>query len=151
MVTRVNPQIELSAGGLVLKNNPVKILMVRVKNLQGRKVWTFPKGHLEKGENAVQAALREVREETGWKCRIPPRHLSPLLKIQYFFTRGKIKILKRVTWFLMEPLKKSGSRDPEEILSTRWTPFSLAVSRVEYPSDKKILTVLQSIFPNLIP
>ena len=49
---------EVSAGGLVLKRDLLKILMVRVKNLKGEKVWTFPKGHLEKGETARQAALK---------------------------------------------------------------------------------------------
>ena len=142
---RGNNQIEISAGGLVVKKNPLKILMVRVKNLEGRKVWTFPKGHLEIGETAVQASLREVLEETGWTCAISPQRLSPLLKVQYFFMRGKIKIQKRVIWFLMDPLCKSGSRDPNEILSTRWTSLSGALRLVQYPSDKKLLRVLQSI------
>lgn len=137
-------KIEVSAGGLVLKKNPLKILMVRVKNLEGRKVWTFPKGHLEKGETAAQAAIREVREETGWLCRIPPRRSEPLLKVRYFFMRGKIKIRKRVIWFLMEPLKKSGSPDPGEILRARWAGLPSAVRLTEYPSDKKTLKILQA-------
>lgn len=137
-------KIDVSAGGLVLKKNPLKILMVRVKNLEGRKVWTFPKGHLEKGETAAQAALREVREETGWLCRIPPRRSRPLLKVQYFFMREKSKVLKKVVWFLMEPVRKSGSRDPDEILRVRWAGLPSAVRLAQYPSDKKILKILQA-------
>ena len=135
---------EVSAGGLVLKKNPLKVLMVRVKNLKGEKVWTFPKGHLEKGETARQAALREVREETGWDCRIPPRDSKPFLNVRYFFMRGKIKILKRVAWFWMAPVRKSGNRDPKEILQVRWARIAAAARLIQYPSDKKILKILQA-------
>ena len=53
---------EYAAGGIVGKNG--KVLLVKVTNLQGQVVWTFPKGHLEKNETPLKAALREVEEET---------------------------------------------------------------------------------------
>ena len=57
---------EFSCGGVVLDGK--KVLIIQVKNMKGKKIWTFPKGHIEAGETPRQAALREVLEETGYKA-----------------------------------------------------------------------------------
>lgn len=137
-------KLEVSSGGLVRRGAPPEILMVQVQNLQGKTVWTFPKGHLEAGETPEQAALREVYEETGWECRIAPGSKRPFKKVQYFFRRGKELVRKQVIWFLMEPVKKTGSRDPHEILQTRWASFSEAEKLVSYKSDKLLLEELKA-------
>src|SRR5262245_15163023 len=59
---------EVSAGGIVQRDG--ELLLVKVKNLKGQVVWTFPKGHIEKGETLEQTAEREVLEETGWRCQV---------------------------------------------------------------------------------
>ena len=46
---------------------------------------------------------------------------------------------KRVIWFLMSPIKKTGKLDPDEIFGTRWAALSSAAKLVKYPSDKKLL------------
>lgn len=142
---------EISAGGLVIKkttehfqkNDFKKILMVEVKNLEGKIVWTFPKGHLEKKESCEQAAVREVREETGWICRIisagRKKHFK---KVHYQFKRENHLVKKSVVWFLMVPLKKQGGKDPQEIRKVRWFSIPTAATKVRYPSDIKILKKL---------
>ena len=50
------------------------VLLIRVSDIKGRPVWSFPKGRLDAGETPAQAALREVLEETGWCCRIEADH-----------------------------------------------------------------------------
>jgi 8-oxo-dGTP diphosphatase len=124
---------EFSAGGVV--NRGSKVLLVRVCNLQGEKVWTFPKGHLEKGESSLEAALREVEEETGWRCRT----LGPLFTVHYRFARKGQPVAKRVEWFRLEPIKKVGPPDEGEILATRWVDESQAVRLLKYPSDLELL------------
>ena len=47
---------EHSAGGIILEDG--RVLLILMRNLEGKKVWTFPKGHLEAGETAEAAALR---------------------------------------------------------------------------------------------
>jgi ADP-ribose pyrophosphatase YjhB (NUDIX family) len=124
---------ESSAGGLVVRAG--KVLLVKVENLQGEVRWTFPKGHLEAGEGARQAALREVEEETGWACRIR----APLTTARYRFFRHGREVSKQVRWYLMAPLKKTGARDGEEIMAVRWETLAKAERLLRYPSDFQLL------------
>ena len=124
---------ESSAGGLVVREG--KVLLVKVENLQGEALWTFPKGHLEAGEGPRQAALREVEEETGWACRIN----IPLTTARYCFFRHGREVSKQVRWYLMAPLKKTGSRDGEEVMAVRWAAVAEAGKLIRYPSDIELL------------
>ncbi len=90
---------DFSCGGLVAGTDG-RLLIVEVENLSGARVWTFPKGHPEKGESDETAALREVHEETGWECRI----VRPILDVDYFFMNDGVRFHKVVRWFLMEPI-----------------------------------------------
>jgi 8-oxo-dGTP pyrophosphatase MutT (NUDIX family) len=130
-------QFEFSAGGVV--QDGANLLMVKVQNLEGRQIWTFPKGHIEKGEKAPEAALREVEEETGYRCQI----VKPFERVQYYFQRNGALTRKTVTWFLMKPLEKTGTHDPKEILETAWVSMEEALKRVKYKSDKTLLAKLQ--------
>jgi len=127
---------EYSAGGIIEKDK--KLLIVKVCNLSGQCVWTFPKGHLEKGETPLKAALREVQEETGWRCR----SLGVLQTVAYKFLRGNKPVDKRVRWYRMELVEKTGAPDVDEILATRWVTRAQARKLLRYPSDMLILESL---------
>lgn len=127
---------ELSAGGVVAREG--KLLLVKVCNLKGEEVWTFPKGHLDKGETALEAALREVEEETGWKCR----SLGPLTTVGYKFTRQGRLVDKKVKWFRMAPVEKTGKPDETEIMKAEWVAAAACRKRLKYPSDLKILALV---------
>ena len=129
-------QFEFSAGGIVVDGS--KLLMVKVENLEGQVLWTFPKGHIEKGENLEDAALREVQEETGYRCAI----VKPFDRVQYWFKRENKLTRKTVNWFLMRPLEKTGECDATEILEARWFPFGEAQNLAKYRSDKRLLSKL---------
>ncbi len=130
-------QKEFSAGGVVVKDG--KLALVQVTNLKGEKVWTFPKGHIEPGESAAQAALREVEEETGWRCKA----LKPLTTARYRFTRQGVPVSKRVEWFLMEPVEKTGDPDALEVLACRWATAQAARKLVRYPTDLELLGLVR--------
>jgi len=128
---------EFSCGGVVLEGN--KVLLVQVKSMKGRKIWTFPKGHIEAGETPRQAALREVLEETGYKASI----LKPMLKVRYAFTLKGKYIKKVVQWYLMKKLGRIGRHDPSEILAINWVSIIKAKEMVEYPSDLRLLDIIE--------
>jgi ADP-ribose pyrophosphatase YjhB (NUDIX family) len=100
----VNPpvQFELSAGGVVIDGEQ-RALLIRTRNMKEEEVWTLPKGRLDAGETSEDAAVREVREETGWRCEVV-RALAP---VTYWFQRGRgdtlVRVKKTVHWYLMPP------------------------------------------------
>ena len=129
---------DFSCGGVVLDSKTNQLLLVEVQNFAMQRLWTFPKGHPETGESDDVAALREVREETGWQCRV----VRPITDVDYFYTREGVRYHKTVRWFLMEPQEKVGTFAEGEILDSRWFDVPKAKTLVSYDSDKKLLQQL---------
>lgn len=131
---------EFSAGGVIIDGG--RALLIQMLNLEGEKVWTFPKGHLESGETPQAAALREVLEETGFPCRI----IKKLLKAHYAFSRGGAAVEKDVQWYLMEIAGKPGAPlTPDEIFELKWCRQQEARKLLCYPSDLQILDMVKEL------
>lgn len=131
---------EHSAGGVIFEDG--QVLLILMKTFKGEQVWTFPKGHLDPGETAEQAALREVAEETGWDCEI----VSPLGAAKYSFTRSGELVDKDVTWFLMKRAGGDGiPRTPDEVLDSAWLPLEEAERRLSYLTDLDLLDTLKKL------
>lgn len=128
-------KIDFSAGGVIWDLKRRRVLLIRVENLSGQRVWTFPKGHPDPGETVEAAAVREVREETGWACSI----VRPLGETTYFFVSDGTRYRKTVRWFLMAPETKVGRFDPAEVLGCRWVSFGDATARLTYETDRAML------------
>jgi ADP-ribose pyrophosphatase YjhB (NUDIX family) len=124
--------LEYSAGGVVLRDGTV--LLIRTHNLKGRTIWAFPKGKLDAGETAQQAAVREVAEETGWRCRIE----AELPKSEYWFQRAGQRVKKTVRWFRMTPVEEGGEMDGE-VDEAAWVPIGEALGRLTYDSNRELL------------
>ncbi|MBI3563977.1 MAG: NUDIX domain-containing protein [Elusimicrobia bacterium] len=124
---------EHAAGGIVGRGG--KVLLVKVRDLEGKVLWTFPKGHLEKGERWIDAALREVEEETGWRCR----SLGRLAEVRYRFERKGKPTAKRVVWYRMAPVARTGKPDADEIRAVKWVPAASAEKSLSYPSDLRLI------------
>ena len=128
------PIFEFSAGGLVFDDEG-RVLLIRARDLRNRPVWTLPKGTLNPGETSADAAVREVREETGWRCE----RVRELEAVTYWFQRDGARIRKTVRWFLMRPLEKEGEHD-HEVDEVAWAERADALSRLRYDSDRRLLT-----------
>ncbi len=124
---------EFSAGGAVVDESQ-RVLLVRTRNLKGQQVWTFPKGIVEKGEKSSDAALREVREETGYACEIE----SELPSSEYWFRAQGQLVKKKVRWFKMRSIRREGKPD-QEVEEVAWVPIERARALVSYPSDRRLL------------
>ena len=138
MASKIPTKKDFSAGGLVWDEKKKRLLIVQVENLRGEVVWTFPKGHPNKGETDRAAALREVREETGWDCRI----VRKLTDVRYFYVHNGVRFLKTVRWYVMTPVKKTGTPMEGEIRACRWASPDGARKRVVYKSDFALLDKL---------
>jgi 8-oxo-dGTP pyrophosphatase MutT (NUDIX family) len=131
---RGRPLLQFSAGGLVVDDEG-RILLIRARDLRNQPVWTLPKGTLQAGETSADAALREVREETGYACEVV-RELEP---VTYWFQREGKRIRKTVRWYLMRPVEKVGDHD-HEVDEVMWADRAEARARLRYTSDLRLVT-----------
>jgi 8-oxo-dGTP diphosphatase len=93
--------------------------------------WSFPKGKLDRGEGWEDAALREVREETGLRCRLG----AELEPAEYDTPKGH----KVVRFWLMEPESDTGEFEPnEEVDEMRWLAPADAERLVTYDHDRAL-------------
>lgn len=130
---RASPRLEFSAGGLVFDDEG-RVLLIRARDLRNQPVWTLPKGALKPGESSIDAALREVQEETGYRCEL----VRELMPVTYWFQRDGRRIRKTVRWYLMRPVEKVGEHD-HEVDEVLWADRHEAQSRLRYDSDRRLL------------
>lgn len=131
---RGRPLLQFSAGGLVVDDDG-RILLIRARDLRNQPVWTLPKGTLQTGETSADAALREVREETGYACEV----VRELEAVTYWFQRDGQRIRKTVRWYLMRPVEKVGDHD-HEVDEIAWADRAEARARLRYASDLRLVT-----------
>ncbi len=132
------PLFEFSAGGVVV-DDLGRVLLIRARDLRDRPVWTLPKGALASGETSAQAALREVQEETGYRCEV----VRELPTVTYWFQRDGRRVKKTVRWFLMRPVEKVGDHD-HEVEEVAWMEPAGALERLRYESDRRLLAALEA-------
>lgn len=116
---------EISAGGVIVKNN--RVLLLRDMNDS----WTFPKGVVEKGETKRQGALREIAEEVGLRKL---EYIATISPISYTYRRGSL-IHKTVHYFLFRAIgsEKIVCQKSEGIKEAKWFDFEQALSIIGYP------------------
>src|SRR3954447_7906293 len=89
---------EVSAGGVVVRDGRVVVIVPTRRAANGQPVLALPKGHVDPGETPEQAAQREVREEAGVDAELVGR----LGEVRYWYQRGGRRIAKLVTFFLFD-------------------------------------------------
>jgi 8-oxo-dGTP pyrophosphatase MutT (NUDIX family) len=133
----VKTRSEFSAGGVVIRRSPeaVEVALAARRTRKGDLAWGLPKGLVEPGELPEQAALREVREETGLEAQI----LEPLGEISYWYVWEGERVRKKVAFYLMEATGGDISLHDHEMEEIRWFPLAEAPRRATYPSERALL------------
>ena len=119
-----------AAGGVVVRDGAggVELLVVHRPRYDD---WSLPKGKLDPGETWEEAALREVEEEIGLRCRLG----GELPPVGYTDHKGRAKAVR---YWLMEP--EGGEFAPnDEVDEVRWLIPGAAVGLLTYPHDRELV------------
>ncbi len=125
-----------SSGGVLFRkqDNEIEIVLIAIKD---RKIWTLPKGLIDKGENAEDAAIREIIEETGLYGEI----IGLLGEKSYWFyiKNENVKCKKTVVYYLVKYLNGDINKHNWEVDEARWFNIDDAIEKVSYKSDREII------------
>ncbi|KAI9501075.1 hypothetical protein GGI25_003812 [Coemansia spiralis] len=131
-------EIVFSAGAVVFDPTEEKVLtIVHKDNASGREIVAFPKGGLEKGESAEEAAVREVEEEAGVHCRLWPSAGLMGLEVRYSEMAGKTKA---IYWYAASFVEmRTQKLEDYEDFSIRWIDADKALDVLSSDHCKKLL------------
>ena len=134
MSTSNQPLKDFSAGGVVVRDGDVIVIVPRRRGAQGNTVLGLPKGHLDGDETELQAAIREVREETG----VVAEPVEKLGEISYTYERRGQSIDKRVAFYLLEYRSGELAHD-HEVDQVRWLPLEEAARTLTYEGEREMV------------
>jgi 8-oxo-dGTP pyrophosphatase MutT (NUDIX family) len=126
---------EVSAGGVVVREGDVAVIVPTRRAADGSRVLALPKGHVDPGETALQAAEREVREETGVDA-VPVRELG---EARYCYRRHGRTIAKSVTWFLFCYRGGDIADHDEEVEEARWIGLEDAQTALTHLAEREMI------------
>jgi len=136
--TNVRTYEQVSAGGVVYRSSDtgIEIAIVRVVP---EKRWQLPKGLIDDGETAEQAALREVREESGIIAEL----VAPIETVEYWFYAARYGERRRyhkfVHFFLMSYKDGNVDNHDHEVDEARWVTAEDALTMLAFKSERDVV------------
>ena len=122
---------EFSAGGVCVRRFHGRPFVAAVR-LKNGTVLALPKGHIDPGESAVEAAAREVREEAGLHGEL----VQKLGDVKYWYQRDGKRIFKLVSFFLFRYVSGSVENHDHEVESAEWVPLEDAPRLLAYRGER---------------
>jgi 8-oxo-dGTP pyrophosphatase MutT (NUDIX family) len=126
---------EVSAGGVVVHEGKVLVIVPTRRAADGSHVLGLPKGHLDGDETLAQAAAREVREETGVTAEL----VQELGEVRYWYVRDRRRVAKSVHFFLFSYVSGDVTDHDEEVLEARWLGLDEAQRALTYPGERDMV------------
>ncbi len=126
---------EISAGGVVVRDEQVVVIVPTRPAGDGSRVLALPKGHVDPGESPLQAATREVREETG----ILAEPIGELGESRYWYRRDGRTIGKTVTFYLFAYVSGDTADHDDEVLEARWIDLREALTALSYEGERAMI------------
>lgn len=134
---------EKSCGAICYQKSDDKIEILLIKHRYGGH-WSFPKGHVEKGEDEETTAMREVREESGAEIKI----LDGYREINtYSPSKGAIK---DVIIFVAQIIGGRLSPQLEEVSEVAMLSYDAALERLTFETDRLMLTKAKQMIFDVI-
>jgi len=132
---------EFSAGGVVVNDAGEVVVIVPTRRAaDGSKVCALPKGHPDGDESAVEAALREVREEAGVDAEL----VESLGEVRYWYHRGGRRISKAVEFFLLRYVGGDVADHDDEVEEARWVALEQAAQTLSHAGERDMVRRAQS-------
>jgi 8-oxo-dGTP pyrophosphatase MutT (NUDIX family) len=113
----------------------VEVILAARRTRRGELAWGLAKGGIEPDESAEQAAVREVREETGIEADIE----ESLGETRYFYVWEDVRVRKTVHFFLMRATGGDVNDRDDEMEDVRWVPLERALKRAAYKGEREVL------------
>ena len=137
----MNSEVDFAAGGIVLVNEKILLVKNRLSEEYEKdydsSFWGYPKGHLDGRETPVEAAEREVYEETGFRVSVTEK--KPIAESRYEIKKDGKPIQKTVWFYKMKILESYAKEPDDEIEEIALVPYERAFKLLAYEEDKKIL------------
>ena len=135
---RIPTQREVSAGGVLYRldgEGAIEVVLASRRTRKGDLAWGLAKGGIEPGETREEAAIREVREETGLEAEIE----ADLGDTKYIYVWEDVRIRKTVHFFLMRHTGGDVEDRDDEMEEIRWFPLERARKRAAYRGERDVL------------
>lgn len=134
---KTKTRTEVSAGGVVYRRerDVVEVILAARRTRRGDLAWGLAKGGIEADESPEDAAVREVREETGIEGEIE----ASLGETRYFYVWEDVRIRKTVHFYLMRATGGDPNDRDDEMEDVQWFPLERALKRAAYRGEREVL------------
>ena len=135
----LEPIEQRSAGGAVFRESGGKLQVVMILTA-AEKRWQIPKGIIDPGETPEQAAIREVREESGVNAEI----IEKIATTDYWFSFPidgiRRRIHKYVDFYLMRYTGGDTADHDDEAVEARWADVDEALAMLEFDQERNVVS-----------
>jgi 8-oxo-dGTP pyrophosphatase MutT (NUDIX family) len=137
-MSAIPTKTQISAGGVVFRRRDagVEVALISVGE---RNRWQLPKGLVDAGESAEEAAVREAREETGIETEIGA--LVDKIEYWYYATNrgGRVRFHKFVHFYLLRYLSGDVRDHDAEVNEARWVEIDEARAMLAFAGERKVV------------